>query len=255
MLSPIDSWLNDFEPCQPGLLWCHNLDGWDFELAAEGDCCPLFECDDFKEPLIYLSYGRAAFRICDRSLKIGGAAPLSLLFDASVGDRGKRMYPFDSGAWSREMYKSWIHPRAEREDFQMQCCLESAGRHVRAFFHTNENYVHSRPAQPTKDTNHPFQVHSLRSLLHDGQNTKPDDRRTAIELQLAEPLLLNTGMLKAVILPDIYETIPPFVKFREAHPGLICRVYETKPHAQSGQYHETIESEVIKIERELGVLE
>ena len=99
-------------------------------------------CDVFTENLVYIFYGRPAFR--SKSSKHGASSyhayPTCMIFDLkNIGIPPKRIYPFDTGAFEQR-YKSIISPGIPRDDFLLKPELDSAARVVSHYFGSNEAY-------------------------------------------------------------------------------------------------------------------
>src|SRR5262245_61130835 len=106
---------------------------------VKSECVQTRHCSVFKEHLIYLFYGRPAYR-SSRGLTPSGLIaylPICFVFrlNCQVGSL-RRVYPFDSGA----AYQGFYHPHIAAEDarkYELPPMVETAMRIVATFFQTN----------------------------------------------------------------------------------------------------------------------
>ncbi len=157
-------------------------------------------CDVFGEKLVYLFYGRPAYR----SAWDGGAtsnldhARICLVLRDDVVARARRVLPFDSGGFGR--YQSAFHHSLTLADFEL-----APGTHplkvIGAFYESLEHYWTMDPIQGRKFPVTQNIVRSYYQLITGGLAEKFDDRCAAIEVQLDDTLAL-AGEVLAVIGPN-----------------------------------------------------
>jgi hypothetical protein len=159
-------------------------------------------CPVFNEPLLYLFYGRPAYRS-----KVGtkpstdiAYCPVCFVFKPyTISAEVIRVFPFDSGASKGGLFEPQV-ARADTDNFQLSTTLESARRAASLFFDTNQNFFIGEPRRgliipPTEEE--ALRYYGL--ISHDGEDDY-DDRRSAIEVQASTAISLR-DILLAVILP------------------------------------------------------
>lgn len=157
------------------------------------------QCDVFGEPLVYLFYGRPAYR---RPWE-GGAtsnldyARICLILRDEVANRAHRILPFDSGGFSR--YSGAFHDSLTLSDFEIDPD-DHPLKVVGAFYDSLEGYWNMNPIEPRSFPVTQNVVRSYYQLITGGLNEQFDDRCAAIEVQLADPLPLQ-GEVVAIVGP------------------------------------------------------
>lgn len=157
-------------------------------------------CPVFGEELVYLFYGRPAYR---RAWD-GGAtsnldhARICLILRDDVVTKAHRILPFDSGGFQR--YAGAFHDSLEITDFELE-----SGDHplklVGAFYDSLEGYLLMEPTQPRTFPATQNVIRSYYNLITGGLAEQFDDRCAAIEVQLDDPLPL-TGEVLAIVGPN-----------------------------------------------------
>jgi hypothetical protein len=159
-------------------------------------------CPVFNEPLLYLFYGRPAYRS-----KIGSApstdiayCPVCFVFKPyTISAEVIRVFPFDSGASKGGLFEPHVS-RTDTDSFQLSATLESARRTINLFFETNAKFFVGEPKRDLMIPCAELEAISYYQLVsHDGDDAY-DDRRSAIEVQARSAIALRDTLL-AVILP------------------------------------------------------
>jgi hypothetical protein len=159
-------------------------------------------CSIFNEPLLYLFYGRPAYRS-----KLGVSPSTSIAYcpvcfvfkPYTISKEIVRVFPFDSGASKTGLFEPSI-PRLDAENYQLSSTLASARRATSLFFDTNLNFFMGEPKRGLFIPSTEEEALSYYGLIsHDG-NDEYDDRRSAIEVQASTAITLRDTLL-AVILP------------------------------------------------------
>lgn len=184
---------------------CAHLGG----IAKAGEL-KLRGCKVFGERLLYLFYGRPAYRAKwegGSTSDLGYARACFVLRDDAVS-LAKRIFPFDSGGFKN--YASAFHRSLQVNDFKLR-----EGDHplqvIGAFYKNLEDYYWMNPIS---GRDFPITQHAVRSyyqLISSGQRESHDDRCAAIEVQLDKPLVLK-GEVLALIAPNQVFDDPDLVK-------------------------------------------
>lgn len=154
-------------------------------------------CDVFKEPLIYLFYGRPAYKIDFNNGNMRGdslCCPISIILKPNSHIKIKRIYPFDSGGFQKR-YQSIIPKTIERDEFRLDHSTELVRKHIELFFKTNGNYFHGNSTfnQPITFTNTCIQTYV--NIINTNGQTPFDDRVYTVEYQVDENIDLSKNIL------------------------------------------------------------
>ena len=196
----------------PGALpLTHITRAYSFDEMLEGEALEPSHCDVFKEPLIYLFYGRPAYRA-----KLGNNArlefewPVVFIFHPDKISSIKRLFPFDTGAFSIGLYESFFDRKARLDDFSLEPSLEAARTVVSAFYVDQKEYFLGSTRKNIDLPIRQFEAQGLFELARlpgdQSQATKSggrDERSSAIEIQVSEPIAFKDALL-AIVLPEAY---------------------------------------------------
>jgi hypothetical protein len=160
-------------------------------------------CKVFNEPLAYLFYGRPAFRpsTARRPGESIEFCPITFVFKPGAFPRApKRVFPCDTGAVKNGVFTPHLLPK-DRLHLLLGDTIAAARRHVAAFFGSNRSYflgVAHCPSGPDLDD---LGSRYLRLLQQSGPS-RGDDRRSAIEVQVPDPIPLSGSLLCAFVPSD-----------------------------------------------------
>jgi hypothetical protein len=165
--------------------------------------CNIFE----GEQLCYLFVGRPAYKY-----DIEGEASywtLPSVFVVRFRDPPpfKRIYPFDSGAFSRRRFPDYITTFA-RDDFEFGPDPSKISTLVSVFFGSELRYWRRQASseQDFKDKHSlgplHMQVEALNRLYGDRSASEFDDRAAAVEVQIEQDITLTTADVLGVVVPE-----------------------------------------------------
>ena len=181
---------------------------WFREIAKEGELSPI-KCPVFGEPLVYLFYGRPAYRS-----RNGGQpsteithCPICFVFKPyAVSDKIARVVPFDTGAAANGLFSPHID-RADFAKFILGSRIDLAQRMTHLFFGSNKKYFLGEARRLLSFADASVEVLNYLSLVHYEGESLFDDRRSAIEVQVREHVALRDTLM-AVILPLAFLEAP-----------------------------------------------
>jgi hypothetical protein len=180
-------------------------------------------CDVFKgDDLVYFFVGRPAFKWDSDSEAEYWELPSCLILDYRPA-LVRRIFPFDSGGYSKELFPGFIQMMG-LEAVDLGGDLSTAQAFVGAYFINASNYFHLKPRNEA-DFIRRFNVdvldHEVRALykLISTSNSILDDRRIAIEVQAPESVDLIPGRVLAVVFPEVYLESDEFMKYVEFELG------------------------------------
>lgn len=235
-------WLQKTTPVSERLKWCHRTDAFALrDIIQQGHLTPRM-CDVFHEPLIYLFYGRPAYRSHESlQLRLSARAPVILVFNNSIEQLGIRLFPFDSGAFESR-YDPWRHKEMKLAEFQMPCGRDAAEKHVAEFFECRSNYLSMNPSKPKRAYPGEFEVETLSEILNDHSAEPADDRRLAVELQVNKQLSVSNIHASAIVIPETITEADWLLKW-QAGPGagVAIKTYTLRPLHTAGHYQDKLE--------------
>lgn len=202
-----DSRLNVNQLVDYSLPLFHSCDGFTFREILESRKLLPSECVVFRdEKLLYLFYGRPAYKDSNPlSHKLGHLLPMVFVLKNSIGIAGKRVAPFDTGAFKRGLFGKYMHPKMRIEDFLLSPGVEGIRKTISYFFGSNEKYVKGEPKSEVNCDSMDFEIRAYHSLITGVIPEEADDRKASIEIQLDHEIPLTSDTVQAVICPKEFE--------------------------------------------------
>jgi hypothetical protein len=188
--------------------YCPHNESYYLKQIVEADRIKAQRCNVFAgEKLSYFFVGRAAYKRDLLQEAEYWELPTCLVFSFFV-DGAKRIFPFDSGAFSANRYPSYIN-MMNLEDFEITDDPEAPHKIIGTFFNNPRNY-YRLSARPKEQFEALFDVDVLdeeMKALHkliQHKDKKFDDRRLAIELQFDHDIELKDRKPILAIFPETY---------------------------------------------------
>jgi hypothetical protein len=189
----------------------HISRGYDFDGIVRGDFLTPQLCEIFKEKLTYLFYGRPAYRAKDgNNARMEFEWPIIFILDPDRIPDIYRIFPFDTGAFTLGLYKEFFDSKTEIMDFVLDPSIDSAQRLVNTFYLDHEEYYCGYSRKNVELPLRQFEMQGVFELcrlpgVQDGalDTLRRDERSSAIEIQVAEPIDLRESLL-AIVLPAPY---------------------------------------------------
>jgi len=159
-------------------------------------------CGVFHESLVYLFYGRPAYRSNRGSM--GGEpivlCPVCFVFKPRTVSRAiHRMYPCDTGAVAADRFTPEIRA-SDLAQLALDPQIDSARRLVSLMFERNSDYFVGKVVKASVFTPGSVGVRFHALLMRDGP-VDYDDRKSAIEVQVHQAIALKDQLL-FVVLPN-----------------------------------------------------
>jgi hypothetical protein len=169
------------------------------------------QCDIFEERLIYFFYGRPAYRAKDgNNARFQFEWPIVFVFDPYKVAKIKRIFPFDTGAFSLGLYEQFFARESELSDFELDPAINSAGKAVGAFYRDHDEYYTGYSRKNVELPDFQFEAQGVQQLsqlpgVQDARSMHRirDERSSAIEIQVNRPVRFTDALL-AVVLPEPY---------------------------------------------------
>ncbi|WP_298295040.1 hypothetical protein [uncultured Litoreibacter sp.] len=204
----VREYLSQFTADQPLLPLTHLTNMYGFRSIMTGMTLDPTDCSVFREKLLYLFYGRPAYRAMQSpTAKLKWNVPVGFILKPEAIDHIKRVLPFDSGAFAKDLYSDVFSRESKVQHFMLEPNLESAAVCVKAFFGNNANYFRGNSEQVHELDNFDFELQGMEYLsrLPGVQAAKfdgsVDERASAIEVQVEKPITLDDALL-GMIVPE-----------------------------------------------------
>lgn len=214
------------------------------------------KCPHFGRPLIYVFYGRPAYRPKD-----GGAlpdddfsiCPITFIFKpARISGKASRIFPHDTGAALNGLFEPNI-AATEALNYEIQASVSSLRRYVSRVFISNERYFLGQPDPALGSLGVEASVRKFLNLIQSAGPTPVDDRRYTAELHVEEDVPLR-DILLAVVLPTAFldrEEVRNAVIYEW---GAIPIMYDTYAGGIPQAYYQTVKQKVLDYYREHSLL-
>src|SRR5262249_10361271 len=142
-----------------------------------------------------------------------------------------RVHPFDTGAFAKGIYRSNLHPKMALSDFELNSTLGAVTEAVDVFYGSNANYFQGVAKKDIPVAARDLEAEAFLSIIRTPARTPADDRRSAIEIQIARAIDLTQARVLAVILPEQLLDDPFVEQFIEADLDAVALGYYC-PHAR-----------------------
>ena len=163
-------------------------------------------CGVFHESLIYMFYGRPAYR-SSRSGMAGepiALCPVCFVFKPrTVSQVVHRMYPCDTGAVAADRFNPEIRA-SDLAQLALDPQIDSARRLVSLLFERNRDYFVGKVVQARAFTPGSVEARFYALLVRDGP-VGYDDRKSAIEVQVNQAIPLREQLLFVVLPREFLE--------------------------------------------------
>lgn len=258
--------LIESEPIGNGRLpLVHTTSLYSFEALCEDGSISPTHCRHFNEEMIYLFYGRPAYRTESAEFSdLSFNWPIVFVFDPDKIKGIKAVYPFDTGAFFLKLYKRFFSTKSDVSDFKLPASLDYAEKLVGTFYSTTEEYLRGKS---TKNTNIPpfnFEAEGIQRLSREPSFTvqvsndkiSRDERSSSIEVQTTTPIDIP-GTTLAIILPSAILDVPLVIDALDRW-GLAkeaVRYYEVIDFHESDSWLGQIYGQITAIYKEHGFLE
>jgi hypothetical protein len=198
------SYCQSFSPRRPTLPLVHSTDSFAFRSIITAGVLKVQRCEVFNEDLLYLFYGRPAYRVAQgkASRSDNVYMPVCLILKPELVQAPKRIYPFDTGAFDGGYFAPYLHEGMTRDDFLLEE-PDVPPRMIEAFFGSNKAYYFGEAkAGLDFDIDH-MEVKAYYDLISATGEQVHDDRRFTIEVQSTDGVALSSNIL-AVVCPTAF---------------------------------------------------
>jgi hypothetical protein len=224
------------------LPFVHTTRAYSFVEMLGDDGLEPADCPIFDEKIIYLFYGRPAYRAKDgRNARLQFEWPIIFILNPLTFDKICRVFPFDTGAFDMGLYSEFFDKKSEMMDFSVDPSLEAVRQLVGTYYQNHEEYYAGHSHKNVELPNRQFEAEGILELSRlpglQGQpsfSTARDERSSAVEIQVTSPISFADA-LTAIILPLPYLDDPEIRSALKRWGGPpIIRSYATL-HNMSGE--------------------
>lgn len=188
--------------------WVHSACSgniWDFVNSGKILALP---CSVFRpEKLCYFFVGRPAYKRDDILNPGDWELPMAFVMKFPTPPKIKRIFPFDSGAFSDRRFPSYI-TMFKLDRFDISGDNRNIGRLISLIYRTPEQYFYRRPAgyEDLKQEHDLLPRHreilAVSRLAAENAAVKMDDRAAAIEISVDEDVPITVDNLLGIVLPE-----------------------------------------------------
>lgn len=210
--------INRFEPSLPAMPLIHTTDAYRFSRhILKKRLIEPQPCEIFEEDLLYFFYGRPSYRVNSNQKKSFSAAyPVGIILHPDAVKYAKRVYPFDTGAYAGGLFEDYMYKDFTLDSFLVDLCLEESGlisisdipsKIIAAFFENNTNYYYADKFRSIPDRDmefDSFEAECYLELIRTKAEKVFDDRRSSIEVQIAETVDVLKDSIWAIVLPQSF---------------------------------------------------
>ncbi|NKL83963.1 hypothetical protein GFL98_13295 [Rhizobium leguminosarum bv. viciae] len=206
------------------------------------------------EALLYTFYGRPSFRpnMTELATTMDHYLPVCLIFKRSFSGEVRRVFPFDTGAFVNEFYRSYLHRKMVLGDFALEADLETPGRVISTFFGTARSYLQARSETSAKLDAGQFEAKSYAALIDARDSNAMDSRGSGIEVQIAEPIAI-ADWIEAAVVPSTFVDSSIGRELRRLNVEMLP--YDVQGRLRPNEYTSTITDRCMHYYAKHGMLE
>jgi hypothetical protein len=214
-------------------------------------------CNVFKgEKLCYLFVGRPAYKVKPDENPSEWQLPIVFVLRFPDPPPIKRVFPFDSGAFSGRRLPQFI-TAFNLNGYDIANERDNIGRIISIFFGSSSNYLKRRVAELDSiaeehnlDLRHQ-EILALARLYREGSSPDFDDRAAAIEAQVEADISLTADNVLGIVMPSEYARVQGLLQ-SIAHITTDIETYDIHPISTAAYYGLVYEA-VYRIYRRAGI--
>jgi len=242
----------------------HTSSAYSFdEIAHDNKLKPPGKCRHFGEDLVYMYYGRPAYRTqSSKTARLRFNYPFIFIFDPSKISQVKRIFPFDTGAFDDGLFSSFYDKSSKLNDFELGPDLENAKRLSNGIYGSHRNYIRGVVEKNLDVPLNGFEAQGLVEqarlppFLSDGRPDEVtlDERSSSIEVQVKGKISIEDAII-GLILPQLYLAEPFVVEALDRWSPKVIRTYEVIENHSPGGWMGLVYHQVLAAYRELGFID
>ncbi len=234
-----------------------------FDKILDGETLNPTHCDQFEEDILYLFYGRPAYRTpAAVSKRLEFNWPFSFVIDPSKVKSIRAVYPMDTGAFALDLYKGFFDPTTDRDDFALEGALVSAKKVTSFLYSSDRDYFTNDPKPSLTVPSRQFEAQAIKALAELPLSVQPehanhprDERSNSIEVQVDEVLSIKDTVLR-LIAPEPWRIEPDFIEAADRW-GLEDKLvfYDVTNVREDTNWVGLLYGEVSRVYKDLGIFD
>lgn len=218
----------------------------------------LLQCEVFEKPLAYFFYGRPAYRVSgDGAIKVEAACPCCFIFNSKLIQKATATFAFDTGAFSKRLYKHMLTDEMAVEDFGLGNDTSRPNKLIMGTFGSRlayfEGNIYALPDPAAKTKSYDFLARAYLNLLASPGRNEPDDRICSIEVILAEKVPLKDNLLAVIVPHTLWDDGAPWLKELQTA-GATVQPYSFVPGRHPEYYQAQLEAAARDLYQSWGAL-
>lgn len=242
----------------------HTTSAYSFSELCGGESIDPSVCKYFKEELIYLFYGRPAYRTEKAEFTdLEFNWPIVFIFDPKKITKIKRIYPFDTGAFHLGLYSRFFSKLSVVDNFQLPGSLSYAAKVAGTFYTNNKEYIYGRSKKNIDIPHFNFEAQGMQKLSQEPSYSSRvsedgvtrDERSSSIEVQISTSIDIKEATLD-IIIPQRYLEMPEVIEALTRW-GLAkenVHYYETMAFHEQGGWLPQIYNTVVAVYKKHGFI-
>lgn len=218
------------------------------------------KCGTLDEELNFFFYGRPAYRIDgDGVIKAEAACPTCLIFNPNLINRAEKIHAFDTGAFSKRLYKHILLDEMQINDFSLERDVSRPNRIIRRVFTDMSSYFEAdtNNALKSEDGAESWEFHAKAylDLINSPGRNEPDDRVCTIEVVIRGDVCI-TGDVLAIVVPHTLWNEAKRAPWLEASAQIGVEIipYNFVPNRHPEYYHALLEGVIKAFYIKKGIL-
>ena len=174
------------------------------------------ECPEFHEKLLYLFYGKPAYRIHSTGLssKDIGRFPVCFVINTKSAGSIKRIFPFDTGALIHDVLKDVCGEEKNPAKYELGTDVDVISQFISFFYGSDKQYFMANPQISQRDIpGFSFELQQIYLLISERSEKQWDNRAYTIESQCVTDISISKTNISAIIMPSIYMNSQEIVDF------------------------------------------
>jgi hypothetical protein len=189
----------------------------------------------FNDSLLYFFYGKPVYYPrSENSSSFEHLSPVYFLVAPIVVSAARRIYPFDTGAFSAGLFDNYVSGHRSPENFELDLDATSHGavpfpqtatKFVQAFYGSNRSYFYNSPRTGLVYDPINFEVEIYLNLVNSKETARFDERHATIEIQTTKEVLIDQTTCLAIIIPHPLLGSVTMKRFLESNPGITVKIF------------------------------
>lgn len=188
----------------------HSCRGEVFRKIVSSNKILATKCREFNEDLLYLFYGRPAYRdFYSKTSMDLGRFPVCFILSRAVALSVKRIFPFDSGAFLANFLNEYMGDMSSHEkamcalaDYNLGSNLDDLAKFIGFMYGDDDHYINTNPCIKQDELQgFCFELSRILDLAQTRSSKDWDIRALTSEVQLSNSIDIDGIYVKAIIMP------------------------------------------------------